>query len=293
MDDRVARVRAEVHAAWQADVDRRRARRRRVVRATIRGLVGVAVATVVVARPAPLVEPLSMLATVERVEGDAPVSEGTRLGAGDQIVTGRDARVALRRMVSSIRLDEHSHLRFVSHNTIELNAGAIYVDSTGVEDPIEIVTPSGTITDVGTQFEVRVLPQSVRVRVRSGMVAARRDGESIKVGAASELTLSPGNSEVRALAPYGSEWDWVARLARPFNIEGQRLSAFLNHLTHENGWTLHYGDAGVQRLARSTLLHGSVEGLDGEAALAVAMTIARLSYTLDRGELRIWRLSSR
>lgn len=293
MDHRAARVRAHVHAAWQSDGERRRFRRRRIVLAITRGLVAAAVIIIVVARPERLSDSVVPVATVVRAEGDAPVIEGARIGRGDEISTGRGARVALRRVVSSIRLDEHSHARFVSYGTIELIAGAIYVDSAGVEDPIDIVTPSGSITDIGTQFEVRILPQSVRVRVRTGMVQARREDESIKVGPQSELTLSSTGSEIRALPPYGPEWDWAARLAPPFNIDGQRLSAFLSYLARENGWTLHYADAGVQRLARSTLLHGSVEGLDAKAALGVALTIAQLSYTLDRGELRIWRLSSR
>lgn len=293
MDERAARVRANVHGAWKGEVDRRRERRRRVVLTTIRLLVAAAVVTVVVARPARLSDPGLSVATVERTEGDAPVAPGARIGRGDEIVTGSATRVALRRVVSSIRLDEHTHVRFVSYNTIELLAGAIYVDSNGIEDPIEIVTSMGTITDIGTQFEVRVLSQSVRVRVRSGSVAVRRARESIKAAAGSELTILPSGIETRVAPIYGRDWSWSARLARPFSIEGQRLHAYLTFLAHENGWRLHYADAGVQRLASSTVLHGSVEGLDPEAAVGVAMTIAHLSHTLEDGGLRIWRLSSR
>jgi ferric-dicitrate binding protein FerR (iron transport regulator) len=293
MDDRAARVRAHVHAAWKGEVDRRRERRRRVVLTTIRGLVAAAVVTVVVARPARLSDPVLAVATVERTEGDAPVAPGARIDRGDEIVTGRGTRVALRRVISSIRLDEHTHARFISHHTIELIAGAIYVDSNGVEDPIEIVTPIGNITDIGTQFEVRVLPKSVRVRVRSGSVAVRRERESIKAAAGSELMILPSGIETRVAPVYGGDWSWTSRLARPFAIEGQRLHAYLTYLAHENGWTLRYADAGVQRLASSTVLHGSVEGLDPEAALGVALTIAHLSHTLEDGDLRIWRLSSR
>jgi hypothetical protein len=113
------------------------------------------------------------------------------------------------------------------------------------------------------------------------------------VAAETELTLTAEGAESRKVAAFGDEWNWIARLAPVFRIEGQRLSAFLTYLARENGWTLHYADAGVQRLATATVLHGSVDGLDAEAALSVALTIADLSHSLDRGELRIWRSSSR
>jgi ferric-dicitrate binding protein FerR (iron transport regulator) len=294
MDTRAARVRANVHAAWQSEVQRRALQRRRIALATIRGIVAAAVVTVVVARPEPVVEPVTHLATVARTEGAARVAVGARVLSGEVIETGRAARVALRTPGgTSIRLDRSSRARFIAYRVIELTAGAMYVDTNGVEDPIDVRTSAGVIRDIGTQFEVRLLDDSVRVRVRSGMVAVERERQSINVAAQTQLTLTSSGAESRALPAFGEEWNWIAGMAPGFRIEGQRLSAFLTYLSRENGWTLHYADAGVQRVASATVLHGAVDGLDAEAALGVALTIADLSHTLDRGELRIWRSSSR
>lgn len=244
--------------------------------------------------PERVADPLTDVATVTRTEGAASVDVRTRVRAGDSIVTGPATRIALVAGATSIRIDQNSRARFVSYGVIELATGAVYLDVLESKfAPTEIRTSAGTITHIGTQFEVRVLADAVRVRVRTGAVSVRRERESIKVAAQTELTLTSAGAESRAVPAFGGEWNWIAGTSPEFRIEGQRLSACLDYLARENGWTLRYADAGVQRLAAATVLHGSVEGLDAEAALGVALTIADLSHTLDRGELRIWRSSSR
>ena len=259
-----------------------------------RVVVAAAIVTLVVARPQPSVEPSRHFAVVVRTEGMPQVETGAMVFSGDSISTGGATRIALRtRAGTSIRLDEHTRVRFSERRLIELEAGAIYLDTVDQEDPFEIRTSTGTVSRLGTQFEIRVLARLVRVRVRSGMATVARGPETITVVPGTELRLTSDGTESRAVPAFGDDWNWVTTLAPAFHIDGQRLSAFLSYLARENGWTLHYADAGVQRIASATVLKGSADGLEAEAALDVAMKSAALAHTLDRGELRIWRPSSR
>jgi hypothetical protein len=289
---RAARVRAAVPDAWRAAV-----RRRRIVRlvssAAAMGAAAAAIALVVFVRsPQPDVIPAAVVATVERAEGGADLRAGAVIRAGEWMATSRASRVALRtRLGTSVRLDEQSRARLVSERTIEVTAGAVYLDTGDGAPALEVRTPLGDITDIGTQFEVRVMVDALRVRVRSGVVAVRRGGDSIRVQAATELTFTSHGAESRAVPSFAADWQWAAEVAPPFAIDGQRLTSFLDYLSRENGWTLSYEDRGLARDASEVVLHGSVDGLSPEAALSVAMTIADLSYKLERGELSICRAS--
>jgi hypothetical protein len=104
-----------------------------------------------------------------------------------------------------------------------------------------------------------------------------------------ELTLTGGAAETRTIAPFGPEWQWTADLAPPFAIEGRPVSAFLEHLSREQGWTLRYADAQLARDASGIILHGSVDGLEPQDALAVALRTSGLTHRLQEGELVVSR----
>ena len=55
------------------------------------------------------------------------------------------------------------------------------------------------------------------------------------------------------------------------------------------GWILQYANAGVAEAAGRTILHGSVEGLQAEQALGVALATSGLQYRLRAGELLVSR----
>jgi ferric-dicitrate binding protein FerR (iron transport regulator) len=256
-------------------------------------LAAAAVIAVVVSLPSSL-SPSVVVATVDRAEGTTERQPGTPVRSGDWIVTGQSMRLALRTATgASIRLDEHSRARLLSDRSIEMTAGAVYVDTADGAPALEIQTPLGAITDIGTQFEVRFIGDVLRVRVRSGVVAVQREGPSIRVEPNTEVALTSRGVESRAASGFGDDWNWTTAVAPVFHVEGQRLGTFLEHLARENGWTLRYEDEALKRAAADVVLHGSIDGLDTQAALAVTLTVADLSHSLERGELRIWRSSAR
>ena len=72
----------------------------------------------------------------------------------------------------SLRIDRQTRLRFDSREQMTLLAGALYVDSGGINavPALRIETPAGVVRHVGTQFQVHVTGDMTRVRVREGRV---------------------------------------------------------------------------------------------------------------------------
>jgi len=154
--DRSARVQRAVHLQWKA-ATRRRVVRQRMVAAT--ALLATAAALVLVVRLATsreaVVAPLGeIVATLERLEGEARLvrpslenagdrprsrdasAVATRLSPEDTVRTGEwvetnaTSRAALRLADgTSVRLDTGARARLLSSTVIELSDGALYVDT--------------------------------------------------------------------------------------------------------------------------------------------------------------------
>jgi ferric-dicitrate binding protein FerR (iron transport regulator) len=281
----------------------RRARRRAVAMLAV---LSTAAAALIVSRLllSPGVPPAQAeaVATIERLDGGGTVlrspdgaarpagAAATTIRPGDRIETGRSGRVALRLSAgASLRIDRGTGARFVSSRSIELDAGALYVDGGRDSADLEIHTPFGVVSDVGTQFEVRVVVSAMRVRVRSGLVEVRRGSRMATVRPGTELTIDEAGWRQRQVLPYGPEWEWAGHLAPRFAIEGRPLAAFLDHVCREQGWTLTYGDAALARESSGIILHGSVHGLEPAEAVAVALATAGLAHRFQSGELVITR----
>ena len=307
--ERSARVRQAVHDAWRAH------QRQRVIRRTAAVIVlcGVAAALVIAVRidrarptaPLPSQAPLpseAMMATGARMQGRPALRQGTGealpltsampIHVNDVIETDNASRASLRMADgSSLRIDRGSRVRVVARAAIELDGGATYLETSEGSRGFEIRTPMGTVRDVGTRFEVRLIDSGLRLRVRAGSVQIARGATVTDAVAGTETTATTTGIAVRQLPPYGPEWAWVATLAPPFAIEGHSLRAFLEHAAAEEGWTLRYANPAVAEAADRILLHGSVDGLAAEEALKVALATSGLEYRLSGGELLVLRPS--
>jgi len=300
--DRTARVRTAVRQEW-GSAGRRRSMRRRAVIAI--ASLAAAAAFVLMRRgnapPAPQSPPEAIVATAGRTEG-APLARrriddrvvGLRLHAGDAlrasdaIETDATSRAAWTTADgSSVRLDRSSRARLVSPAVIELGDGAVYIATADGAAGFEVQTPFGTARDAGTRFEVRLGGVSLRVRVRTGLVDVRRGEATVRAGAGTEATVTSGGMATRSVSIHGAEWGWMATLGSPFPIEGRSLSAYLDYLSAEQGWTVRYANARLAQAASSIILHGSVEGLEAEEAVGVALRTSGLQYRLREGDLLV------
>lgn len=258
-------------------------------------------------------------AVVARVTGawEAPAGfEGREITAGSVVETGAAGgdlprRLALRLGLDSeratdsgtdLRLNEATRVRLVSASEVELEAGAVYVD-TGADDSggrhLAVRTPYGTARDVGTRFLVRLngdgpTGSSLSVRVRDGRVELERRGAVHRAGGGEEMVVRANGSVERRDAPgHGPAWDWVVATAPAFELEGSTLAELLAWVSRETGWRVRWSDPGLRASAGDIVLHGTSNGLSPAQAPFAILPGAGLEGELDDGVLVVRRDAER
>ena len=296
--ERAARVKAAVHAEWR---QRTRARSQRVTIGWSLGALTAAALVLVAVRlavrdDATVTSPPPAIATVETVSGPVSFQVGDSIRAGRALDTTAGGRAALRLAGgAAVRIDSGTRLQLASETTLVLDRGAVYLDSgagSGASG-LEVRTPLGVARDIGTRFEVRVDSAGVRVRVRDGVVQLTQGRQSHDAKPGDELMLDDAGVVRRRTVPvFGAEWAWVAALARPFELEGRSLREFLDWICEENGWQLRFADAASERRAATTILHGTIQGLTPEEALAAVLPTSGAEHQLEKGVLSIRTLEN-
>jgi ferric-dicitrate binding protein FerR (iron transport regulator) len=306
-EERVTRVRDGVHARWRAAVTAERRRSVVLIAAPIAAALVVVLGAGVWLRDRGRVA-ATPAATVVRTEGRVLLRDGTVawtdrvLAAGAGLTTGSGGRAAL--LLSggrSVRLDTGTELRLVSARVLELERGAVYVETEAPASgdgaapeaaPIEIRTSLGRVRDVGTQFEVRLEDGMLQVSVREGIATLLRDHRTYTAAAGTRLRVDPhGAVETGTVGLRGADWDWVLAVAPPFDLEGRTLREYLDWLSRETGWTVGYADPSIAADAAIVVLHGSSAGLRPDETPAAVLPTCGLLHRLDGETLIIERFT--
>ncbi|HEX5048057.1 MAG TPA: FecR domain-containing protein [Gammaproteobacteria bacterium] len=293
----VEEIRRAVHAEWDA-VTGRRMWFRRVGAVAAAAVVLAAAAVLVVGREPELPGPA--VARVERVLGTVDFDAGGHRGplrVGDEILPGAtlatgSGQLALRLTSGgSLRIAPETRVTLSAANGAELAAGALYFDSEHAParaEPFAIATRQGTLRDVGTQFAARIDDAGLEVGVRDGRVSLTRGTTTTAAAAGEKLTVGRGADVRREPLPtFGSDWAWTERLAPPFDIDGRRLSEVLEWVAAQTGRTLTFADPALERLARETVLSGSIDLEPMQKLVAVLATTGDLDYAIEGGRLLI------
>lgn len=300
-----SRVRAAAHEHWQREL-RRRSRARFLWTAT--GLAAAAALALAIAsglfRAAPPRPPVpggtvlveSLVGPVSLRDGREarPLAIGAEVPIGSEIETGEEGRVAVRLASGhSVRLDGASRLRLLDRAALTLDRGAAYVDSGAharAAEPLGLRTPLGEVRETGTQFEVRLTGDAVRIRVREGAVVLLAADGRHEVGAETELLADGrGGARTRGIARHGPGWDWIAGVTPLPDLDGLSARAFLDRIAREGGWTLSFADDEAARIAAATVLRGSVKGLTRDQALEAVLPTCGLAHRIDGGRLIVER----
>ena len=301
--DREARLRAGVRDHWIASV-----RRQQRLRWAVWTSASVAAASLLIVIAAMrgwrLLDflPLSgtTVATVLQVEGFQGVppsgvpAAGADLKSRAVLTTGSGDRMALRmRGGAVVRLDHATSLRLITASTIDLDSGAVYIDSGpggNAASSLEIRTRLGIVRDVGTQFQVRVDPDGIQVSVREGVARLERAGASHDATAGIELSLgNDGALTSRTIPSTGGSWDWILGLAPTFQLEGRPLGEYLEWVGRETGLRIEFQDASLEADAKPVILHGSIDGLRPEESLAAVLPTCGMTHAIEDGSLIIQR----
>lgn len=283
------KVRGRLRAEWLAVVaGKRRDRRRQTSFALAAGILAAAIG-VWIAAPR-LDGPIDTVATMTLAAGEVRVSSGwfsawhevtagQTLAVGQALKTGPSGRGALALPGGvSARLDHDTVLNISGADELTLERGALYVDAGPIASPssrLAVITPSGSVRHVGTQYEVRLVPAGVRLRVREGRVEWHaRTGRIEQSGIGEQLMIAgDGTVERQAMPLYGEDWDWAAATAPGIEIEGLPLARFLSWAGRELGREIVYATPATAADVADIVVHGSIAGLTpGQALQAVLAT---------------------
>ncbi|QOJ32285.1 MAG: FecR domain-containing protein [Gammaproteobacteria bacterium] len=293
-------VRSVVEVEWRAVVAQRaRRRRQRWTLAAAAAVAGLAVLVVV-----PRLLPSGpVLATVARVEGPAGFTAAgwlaTRVGAragqplraGSDLRTGAGGRLALELGGASLRLDQHSELAIVAADRVELRHGALYLDSGPpgtAASRLVVATRFGSVEHLGTQYETRVSDQGLRLRVREGQVRLLSGDRVLQGVAGEQVSLgADGTVSREPVSRSGADWAWVHAVAPLYDIQDRPLIEFLGWVSRETGRDLVFDSPAAEQAAREVVLHGSVQGLSPEQALAAVLVTTGLQYSEVPGQLHV------
>jgi ferric-dicitrate binding protein FerR (iron transport regulator) len=278
-----AEVRRALFAEWDALTGRRAFLGR--VAATAAAAILLATFAVLLLRTGNA--PAAVVASVERVHGDAqvggaPLAIGAAVSSAVRIDT-HSGQVALRLAHGgSMRLAAQTRITFAAAGRATLDAGTLYFDSEHGAAAVEVRTPVGVVRDLGTQFVARVAGERLDVAVRDGRVAIERGSGAVDVVAGERVSVTSGASAPRRerSASFGGDWDWAERLAPPFDIDGRRLIDFLHWVEAQTGRTLEFADPASEQAARDTVLKGSID-LEPLPMLTAVLALTDLGYTLD------------
>jgi hypothetical protein len=124
--------------------------------------------------------------------------------------------------------------------------------------------------------------------VREGRVRLATELGDYEATAGSELSFYAGGRLDRAPAlPYGSSWRWVESVRPPLEIEGVRLTAFLDWAARESGRRWRFSDGDGRNDEYDVVLHGSIEGMTVDEALSTVLPSCGLRHQVEGDVLLI------
>jgi hypothetical protein len=285
-------VLATATQVWQSKVRSRR-RRQWLIAASV-SFLALAGVVVGVLRWAP-VSPIVPIASTVVLRGNAaillprqdvwqPLQLGAQIQPGTRIRTGGHGGVALDLVGGrSLRVDRQSELLLSAPDAARLFIGAVYVD-TGTEHlPLRIETDSGSVRDMGTIFEVRAAPDTLRIRVREGRVRmdSRLHTLSVETTAGEEVMVDKRGSVRRSELPISSDtWAWAEALVLAPPSDGWPLMQFLSWVARETGRQLQFEEPALEAQAHDIILHGATRDLAPLEALDLMLSTTEFEYSL-------------
>ena len=290
-----SRVYRFVRREWEKDTMRRRYRR---LAWPVALAASVVLAVTLVLQPPPSVPARVTIGTVARVvataaPGTLPAA-GEPVYAGDVLATGAGQKLSV--VINdavSLRLDQDTTLVAVARDEFRLESGRVYADTGDFmyrDQSLVVHTPMGTVTDVGTQFSVRLAEERLDVAVREGRVDVSRGADEFVAVAGERLLLHENDvADMDTVAPHDPYWDWTASLAPVFDIENKSLLDFLRWAARETGRELVFEDNELRMSAMRTDLHGSVEDFEPLEAVESVLATTRFRYRLEADRIVIER----
>jgi hypothetical protein len=226
------------------------------------------------------------------------VDDLQNIQSGQTIITGDDAGVALAwGRGGSVRLDKNSRVEFRDGDTVYLQEGQLYFDSTpsvlaadasaGEVASFKVETDYGLVSHVGTQFITAVDAGALKVTVREGTVEVAGQYHDYRAMQGEQVSFVGSQQPVVTNFPeYGAAWEWVGATSPSISVDGRSAHEFLLWASRELGREIVYGDAAVEEELRSAILRGDINTAPADA-LAMRMATAGIAWRVEEGTIYV------
>lgn len=190
---------------------------------------------------------------------------------------------------SELRLD-HNTLLTIYPGEINLIEGNIYHDTDNVDQalPLLIKTNQGVVQHIGTRYVVSKKGDQLNVAVRNGKVkfTAASNQDKQHIIAANQLLISSDiMTEVSAMNPYGSMWDWTFKSQANYQLDGKSLYEFVTWFALQTGLSIDWN--GLQSNAKRIRLSGNIKNISSDQAIKTVFLSTQLNYNINNGILQI------
>jgi len=264
-------VRTAAYQAWQQALHEERRRRivwfssaAAVIVAVIGGYLGIHMNT----------RSTTVVATFVRHSGqeDGSSRPASKVYLNEEIDTGAGVALLSLEGTANVRLASHTRLHWRKAGEIVLASGKIYVDSGKQPTSLLIDTPLGSVTHIGTRYQVASAVNDLDVGVRDGVVKVITTRGDLQLKSREAMSIDAhGVVKRRDIESSGAQWEWADNLAPRFDFNNRTLAEFLEWVAHETGHTLKYNDRQTALTASQTFLH--VQGLPESATPMTALSM--------------------
>jgi FecR protein len=292
-------------AHFRAELASARAQRNKLRRRSIASIAAAVVAVTAglfallrePAPTAPLIQVTSITGSARWSAAQGPemaLAQGQLLASGEAIYTAATGYVALRWAGYDLRLNSETRVS-LADDGVYLHRGELYASDNpaGISHiQLAITTPHGVIRDIGTQFTVKVGQEKTLATVRRGALQLQAGNTTHQAraepGSARQISIDSAQQiDSTQVATTGSHWQWIYHARPSFELAGQSARAFLQWSVSESGLELTYDSAAAKAYAQRTELHGSIDGLDPEAAIGPVLASTDLVAEVRGGVLHI------
>ena len=299
-------IRAAVESEWRSVTDRRRTRRRWAQFAVAASLVLAVFASLDFAgtgnvEPARVAEIGKRFGSIYVLGDNAELVEGNNLSSvttGQTLLTGDDSGIALAWGTGgSLRIDENTRIEFRSRDSVYLQSGRVYFDSTpglaaagfsgGSGTGLTVATDFGEVRHIGTQFMAAAEGGQLIISVREGEVVVDSAGRSTPASEGQQLAMTAsGAFDVLNIGTHGGAWTWVEQTAPGASLDGRTVSELLDWVSRETGLALEYGSQQARLGAERSVLNGQLN-VPPRQALAIWMLGTDLAWEIDNGVIYV------
>ncbi len=286
-DEMRARVHAAVLDEWQTTVTKTNQERwnwRQMPKTrtllTLAAAVIVSVATLLTwqgtQRQGPVLANVQYASGAYAISGTDVAAEERSLGQGAIVSTHVDSRLMLSLAAGSkIRLDQSSQILIHDADTVELMAGRIYIDS-ALQDQLRILTPTATVTDIGTLFEVSLQPSGLAVALREGQINITTPAQTIDVSANTNhgelIELASGTVSRTPLSTTDEHWRWTQQARPPMQLLDVSVYEYLMWVARDTGRTLKFVSRSAELQAQSEHFKSAISSDQVNVDLALEAT---------------------